>query len=81
MHTPTTSRPHALLLLVLLMSLAGCAPLSPQQTPPACIPVQPAQIPPPPADLMTPPASGNFSERAAADMQMWRQQLTPYVSR
>lgn len=58
------------LLPVLLLSLAGCAPLSP-------VVVAPPVIPEPPATLMVPPSSESYSESALRLLRGWRLRLTP----
>jgi len=61
-------------LLVLSLSLVGCATSSP---PPVV--VQPAQIPPPPPELMVQPdLSESYSDIVQRLLQTWRQRLTDW---
>lgn len=60
-----------LLLLLLAASVTGCGTSST-----VVIDERPT-MPPPPADLMEPPPSEKFSERALRSMKRWREMLMP----
>lgn len=65
-----TNARRLLPLLLLAVSLTGCASRSP-------VVVKPAQIPPPSPELMTPePSSGSYSARAQESFRQWQQRLT-----
>ena len=62
---------NALLLALLALSATGCA----THSPPVIVP--PAAMPKPAPELMAPPPSERFSDRAARNMKRWRETLTP----
>ena len=68
------SRPLLPLLLVLALSVTGCA--SPSLKPCAVVEVERARAPAPSADLMQAPPLPTHSQRAQTDMQTWRESLT-----
>lgn len=70
MTTPQGRTVIALLLIVLVLSLAACA------TPSAPPKVQPPQLPRPPAILMEPPEPGLWSDLVQELLLRWRQSLT-----
>lgn len=70
---PAERLAYALPLIVLAVSQAGCAMTS---APPANTPANPT--PPPSALPASPP---NYSERAAADIQIWRSKLTEQIQK
>lgn len=72
MRTDLTSTQRAVLLLVLALSLTGCATQWVQPKP-----VQPVRLPPPPAELMQPPSSGSWSESVQQLFRRWQKLLTP----
>lgn len=72
---PTLPRPrgYALMLVALVTSLGACSSSSPVlQPPPVAPPVRPA----PPAELMTPPMPGSWSDGVRKLLQEWQQLLT-----
>lgn len=74
MPTQKTRRACAPMLAALVTSLAACSASLPPQAPP---PVAPPQRPAPPADLMTPPTPGSWSDGVRKLLQEWQRLLTP----
>lgn len=62
------------LLLVLALSLAGCATSSPPVVPPP-------KLPPPPSELMVDPPRPNYSERVHQLLLEWQRMLTDWRRR
>lgn len=61
-------------LLVLALSLAGCATSSPPVVPPP-------KLPPPPSELMLEPLKGSYSERVHQLLLEWQKMLTDWRRR
>lgn len=72
----TTNARRLLPLLVLGLSLTGCAVKSPSL--PALVPIV---IPPPPSELMEEPWSGSYSNSVQQLLLEWRKTLTDWRRR
>ncbi len=69
-----TNARQTLPLLVLVLSLAGCATSSPPVVPPP-------KLPPPPSELMVDPPRPNYSERVHQLLLEWQKMLTDWRRR